>query len=81
LSDEPALPDLRVAVGARTSAAIVGDDIAFDIDVENVGDADAEQLVVTIPLPENTDFVSAELLDEQQASQVNLVDRHVHNCG
>ena len=74
LSDEPALPDLRVTVSARTSAVIVGDDITFDIDVENVGDADAVQLIVTVPLPESTDFVSAELIDGQQASQVNLVD-------
>jgi uncharacterized repeat protein (TIGR01451 family) len=74
LSEEPASPELNVIVIARTSAVIVGNDITFDIDVENVGDADAEQLVVTIPLPENTDFVSAELLDAQQASQVNVVD-------
>lgn len=40
-SEEAALPDLRVTVTARTSAVIVGDDMTFDIDVENVGDADA----------------------------------------
>jgi hypothetical protein len=74
LSEEPAPPELSVIVSARTLAVIVGNDITFDIDVENVGDADAEQLVVTIPLPENTDFVSAELLDAQQTSQVNVVD-------
>lgn len=62
---------LRVTVSAPTTEAKVGDDVPFNVSVENVGTADATSLVLTIPLPANTEFVGARLVDVQQNSRTN----------
>ena len=76
LSDGPTSPDLHVTFSAKTPAALVGDDIAFDVKVENSGDADSVQPVVSIPVPGTTEFVSAEWVGESQVTQsvVSLAD-------
>jgi len=47
-----------------------GDEVLFLLQVENVGDADATDVRVVIPLPENAEFVTARLRDEIAARSV-----------
>ncbi len=72
---EPELaPDLRVTIEAQTDAdALVGDDVAFTATVENVGTATATGVVLTIPIPENAEFVSARLVAGQSAQVTDPV--------
>ncbi len=63
-------PELQIEVTTRNAEAYVGDEITFDIEVQNVGTADAANVIVTIPLPEQADFVSTRLADMQPAELV-----------
>ena len=65
-------PDLRLVVETAPQeiaggAINVGDELRFVIRVENLGDGEATDVQITIPLPENTEFVSAEVLAEDTA--------------
>ena len=80
--DPELAPDLRVTIEAQTDAdALVGDDVAFTATVENVGTATATDVVLTIPIPENAEFVSARLVTDPSAQTADLVvtlgDEHV----
>jgi uncharacterized repeat protein (TIGR01451 family) len=64
-----------VRIEAPAEDAYVGDEVTFRISVENVGDGGATDVLVTVPLPENTDFVSAWWAASQtaQAAPLNAV--------
>jgi uncharacterized repeat protein (TIGR01451 family) len=60
-------PDLRLSVAAAPQEIddgfiSTGDELAFLIHADNIGDGDATEVCVTVPLPENTEFVSAQVL-------------------
>ena len=71
-ADATTAPDLRVAVTAPTTVANVGDELAFEVDVQNVGDGDATGVVLWFPLPPGTEFVSAWLIGGQSAQSAPL---------
>ena len=54
-------PDLRISVTPQITEARVGDELAFQATVANIGNAVATNVVLTFPLPPNTEFVSARL--------------------
>ncbi|RMF74330.1 MAG: DUF11 domain-containing protein, partial [Planctomycetota bacterium] len=69
------MPALVISVapipGDRDTPA-VGDEIAYLITVENTGDGATTNVVVTVPLPENTEFVSAKLSANATAQNATL---------
>ncbi len=75
---EPTAPNLRVSVAASDQVANVGEELDFEIDVQNVGDGDATEVVLRFPLPAGTAFVGAWLVQEQ-AGQSLALDAHVEN--
>ncbi len=65
-------PDLRVRIDAPAEDAYVGDEVTFGASVENVGNGTATDVLLTIPLPENTEFVSAWWIAGQAAQAMPL---------
>ncbi|MBU0616471.1 MAG: DUF11 domain-containing protein, partial [Planctomycetes bacterium] len=65
-------PDLRVRIEAPAENAHVGDELTFGVSVENVGDGGAIDVVLIVPLPENTEFVSAWRAASQAAQAAPL---------
>ena len=57
--ESAAAPDLRVWIEVPAEDSYVGDEVTFGASVENVGDGAATGVLLTVPLPENTEFVSA----------------------
>ena len=70
--EETAAPDLRVTVSATGQSANVGDEVTFQVNVENVGDGNATSVVLRFPLPSGTTFVGAWLVTEQEAQSQPL---------
>ncbi len=62
----PEFPDLRITITADgnggsddSSDVNVGEEILVIVEVENIGDGGAHDVCVTVPLPPDTEFVSA----------------------
>ena len=68
----PTAPDLRVTITPPAEPAQVGTEVAFQIAVRNVGSAPATGVTLTLPLPPNTQFVSASWLPTQTGQGVPL---------
>ncbi len=66
-------PDLRVRIEAPAEDAYVNSEVTFSVSVENVGDGRATDVLLVVPLPENTEFVSAWWIASQttQAAPLN----------
>lgn len=71
-------PDLRVAVRSTTDTAQVGENLSFAVDVENVGDGDASDVVIRVPLPADTELVGA-WLEPRDAAQATPLDARIVN--
>jgi uncharacterized repeat protein (TIGR01451 family) len=55
-------PDLRVTLVAPTQTANVGDDLSFHVNVQNLGNGGATNVILRVPLPAGTEFVGARLV-------------------
>lgn len=73
-TDVPAevAPDLRVTIAASNQSAAVGEDLDFEVDVANVGTADATDVTLRFPLPAGTEFVGAWLVGDQASQSAPL---------
>ncbi len=72
VNDVPTLPDLRMWITVPSEEAEVGDDLVFEVDVENVGGGDATNVVVRVALPESTEFVAARWRTPESAQSAPL---------
>ncbi|MBN1346855.1 MAG: DUF11 domain-containing protein [Phycisphaerae bacterium] len=74
-------PDLSVSVQSQSAEVSVGDEVSFVVSVQNSGDGPATDVVLTIPLPENAEFVSANLITTPTAqsapTSATVVDGNV----
>lgn len=72
--NEPAAaaPDLRVTIAASSASAIVGEEFGFEVNVQNLGTADATNVVLRLPLPANTEFMRAWLVTDEAAQSTPL---------
>ncbi len=66
------VPDLQVTITAGSTTAAVGQELAFEIDVQNAGTGDATDVTLTLPLPAGTEFVSASLVEDEAAQSTPL---------
>jgi len=66
------VPDLRVQIESPGEQASVGEELTFQIRVENVGNGQATNVVLSFPLPENTEFVSAWMITSQTGQAAPL---------
>lgn len=73
--DDPAVgtPDLQVEIVAGEQSAGVGEDISFAVDVTNLGNGQATNVILRFPLPPNTEFVGVWLVagEVQQSMPLN----------
>ena len=69
---DPAAPDLRVTIGAVSQTAYVGEELSFEVDVQNLGDASATSVTLRFPLPAGAEFVGAWLVPDQVAQSIPL---------
>ena len=65
-------PDLHVTITAPTDEADVGDELMFEVDVENLGTGAATNVIVRVTLPENTEFVEARWRPSDTAQTATL---------
>ena len=63
-------PNLVVTVESDKQALIVGEQVTFNVKVENTGNASADNMSVTIPLPDGTEYVSAKMVTNADSAQV-----------
>jgi uncharacterized repeat protein (TIGR01451 family) len=63
------------------SGVDVGDEVDFMVDVENIGDGDANNVVVNVPLPPQMEFISARILSldtgQSVPNDVQVFEDHV----
>lgn len=71
-----AAPDLRVTIATSSQSAAVGEELTFQVDVANLGSADATDVTVRFPLPPGAEFVGAWLVDDP-AAQAAPLDAYV----
>ena len=74
-NDPPTAPDLRVTIAAATTSAKVGEELGFEVKVENVGTASATGVTLRFPLPAGTELVGVWLVPDEsaQAAPLNAV--------
>jgi len=81
------LPDLRVTTETESDpngadSPNPGDEVSVVVTVENVGQADATDVEVSVPLPENLEFVSGRVLSDPAAqalqAEFSVQDGAVH---
>lgn len=60
-------PVFQMSVTPRANPLRVGDPAIFDVELRNVGTGEANDVFVSIPLPETTEFVSADMGPSQPA--------------
>ena len=76
--EESGQPDLVVNIQSQqNTSANVGDEIPFMVEVSNQGNGTANDVTVTIPLPDGTEYVSARLIIEESAAQAAPADAQV----
>lgn len=73
-TDTVAMPELNITVNPRTTSQLVGDPVIFDIQLSNIGESDALDTTVSIPIPNNAEFVSASMTGWQDNALVAQPD-------
>jgi len=72
--EEPGTPSLRMSVQSDQGNPNVGDDMTFGVEISNDGNGSANGVSVTIPLPTNTEFVSAQIQPNSAARAADEVE-------
>lgn len=70
--DGSTAPDLRVSIAAATTAARVGEELGFEVNVANLGTASATGVILRFPLPPGTELVGVWLLPDESAQTAPL---------
>ena len=70
--------DLQVTIETSSQSARVGEELEFEVGVQNIGNADATNVSLRLPLPAGTEFIGAWLVAEE-SEQATPLDAQVES--
>jgi uncharacterized repeat protein (TIGR01451 family) len=76
--EEPGTPDLQVTIATTTTSVTVGEELSFEVNVQNLGTGGATGVTLRFPLPTGTELVGA-WLTTQEPAQGTPLDAVVDN--